>query len=68
MKCRHLLVPRDVCYVRFTREKLSSHYDSSEDVGYTRRGEMVIVDYDEDGAILGIELIGSPKARKPCQG
>jgi uncharacterized protein YuzE len=37
----------------------------TEHVGTSSRGEMVIFDYDVDGRILGIELVGD---EKPCQG
>jgi len=34
---------------------------------YTIRNEMMIMDFDKQGRVIGIELIGSKEARKPCQ-
>ena len=52
-RCRRLFVPRDVCYVRFVRGKIGRQVITSDDVGHTVRGEMVVADYDKKGAILG---------------
>ena len=60
IRCRAVLVPREACYVRFKDGKI----DRSDDIGTTARGESLIADYDSEGQILGIELIG---AHKPCQ-
>jgi uncharacterized protein YuzE len=34
---------------------------------YTVRGEQMIMDFDKQGRVIGIELLGSEEARKPCQ-
>jgi uncharacterized protein YuzE len=34
----------------------------------TVRDEQMIIDYDKEGKVLGIELLSSKKAKKPCQG
>jgi hypothetical protein len=34
---------------------------------YTIRDEMLILCYNKKGDITRIELLGSPKAKKPCQ-
>jgi uncharacterized protein YuzE len=58
--CVKVQVPPEACYVRFSHGTISR----SEQIGETARGEMMIVDYDADGRVLGIELVG---ADKPCQ-
>jgi hypothetical protein len=57
--CVHLDVPPATCYLRF----VDGVRERTEHVGTISRGEMVIFDYDVDGRILGIELIGDDK---PC--
>lgn len=69
--CVRMFVPRDCCYVKFQRKVESrlgkrTKYEYSKDVGYTVRGEQVIIDYDRTGSILGIELLGSQVAKKRC--
>jgi len=59
--CVQIDVPAATCYLRFAAG-VPSH---TERVGTTSRGEMVIFDYDVDGRIIGIELVGD---EKPCQG
>ena len=59
--CQRILVDRKVCYVQFGKKSVAR----SGDIGTTTRGEMMIADYDSDGHINGIELIGPGK---PCQG
>ena len=62
-QCQKLQVPEQVCYVRFVDEK-SEH---SRELPYeTARGEMLIADFNAEGKIIGIELVG-PAGQKPCQ-
>jgi hypothetical protein len=57
------LIAPTVCYVRFVDAKP----DHSEELLYmTARGEMLIADFDVEGTIIGIELVGPP-GQKPCQ-
>jgi hypothetical protein len=58
--CVHIDVPPATCYLRFA-DGVPARTDH---VGTSSRGEMVIFDYDADGRILGIELVGDDK---PCQ-
>lgn len=58
--CRKFQIPADVCYIRFTDERIvNSHLFERR----TGRNEMIIFDYDESGCVVGIELVGD----KPCQ-
>jgi uncharacterized protein YuzE len=68
--CERYDVPPTTCYLKFTDYKRfdeEKRCKYSDDIGYTVRGEQMIADYDEDGNILGIELLGSKEAEKPCQ-
>ena len=59
--CQKIAVANEVCYIRFADGQL----DHSDELPYrTARGEMLIADFDADGRILGVELVGSGK---PCQ-
>jgi uncharacterized protein YuzE len=58
--CRNLRVPADVCYIRFTDERVVNSHLLEMTTG---RNEMVVLDFDESGRIVGIELVGE----KPCQ-
>ena len=58
--CNRLHVPTDACYLRVSDETV----DRAEHIGTSTRHEMVILDYDASGHIVGIELIGD---EKPCQ-
>jgi uncharacterized protein YuzE len=62
--CKILSIDKDVCYIEFSSQR-NAH--ASKVMGVSVRGEDVILDYDKKGKIMGIELIGSKKARKPCQ-
>lgn len=63
-KCKKVDVPTDACYIRFGKNKI----DHSDDMLFTTvRDEQVIIDYDKDDQIVGIELLYSEKAHKPCQ-
>lgn len=58
-----VVVGEQVCYLRFADGKP----DHSGELPYeTARGEMLIADFDVDGKIIGIELVG-PTGQKPCQ-
>jgi len=62
--CQKIAVDEQVCYIRFTEGKP----DHSEELPYeTARGEMLIADFNAEGKIIGIELVG-PRGQKPCQG
>ena len=60
ISCQHLEVARKVCYLRFGNAPVAN----SGEIGLTTRGEMMIADYNADGHIIGIELVG---AGRPCQ-
>jgi uncharacterized protein YuzE len=61
--CQKIAVAEQVCYLKFTEGKV----DHSDKLSHeTARGEMLIADFDADGRILGIELVGPP-GQKPCQ-
>ena len=60
-RCQKIAVAREVCYIGFVRQQA----DHSAELPYlTARGEIIIADFDADGRIIGIELVGSGK---PCQ-
>ncbi len=61
--CQKIVVAEQICYLRFADGK--PHY-SDELPHQTARGEMLIADFDADGRIIGIELVGPP-GQKPCQ-
>lgn len=63
VKCNKIEVPKDCCYIKFKDEKVKH----SEDIGYSNRGEQIIIDYNKKEEIIGIELLGSTEAEKPCQ-
>jgi hypothetical protein len=82
MKCKHLFVPKDVCGILFTKkkEKICSGFDGTQLIKnkngkyvvegktfFTVRDEQVILNFNKKGEIIYIELLGSPKAKKPCQ-
>jgi len=58
--CRSAKVPREACYVSFGHGRIVH----SQELGVTVRGELVSADFDEEGRIVEIELVG---AHKPCQ-
>ena len=61
--CHTLAVDQQVCYLRF----VEGTPDHSDELPYeTARGELLIADFDADGRIIGIELVG-PTGQKPCQ-
>ena len=61
--CQKIIVTEQVCYLRFADGKP----DHSDELPHqTARGEMLIADFDADGRIIGIELVGPP-GQKPCQ-
>lgn len=59
--CVRIAVRRDCCYVAFGRR--TAVVVGSEGIGKTCRGETMIADFDADGHVIGIELLGA----KPCQ-
>jgi uncharacterized protein YuzE len=62
-QCEEIAVAEQVCYIRFVDGKP----DHSDELPYeTARGEMLIADFDANGKIIGIELVG-PTGQKPCQ-
>jgi hypothetical protein len=61
VRCTRLDVSPDACYVRFAHVE---NHGSRELPFRTVRGEMLIGDFDHDGRLIGIELVGSGK---PCQ-
>ncbi len=62
-RCQKIAVAEPVCYLRFVEGKP----DHSDELPYeTARGEMLIADFDANGKIIGIELVGPP-GQKPCQ-
>jgi uncharacterized protein YuzE len=64
--CVRIEVDEDVCYIQLgtDRPRVWPKVRHTKDLGMTARGEMVLMDVDADGRILGFELIGG----KPCQG
>jgi len=62
-KCNKIQVPKDCCYIKFKKDD----YSHSIDKYCTNREEQLIIDFNKNGEVIGIELLGSPKARKPCQ-
>jgi uncharacterized protein YuzE len=62
-QCQKIAVDQQVCYLRFVEGKP----DHCDELPYeTARGELLIADFDADGKIIGIELVG-PTGQKPCQ-
>ena len=62
-QCQKIDVGQQVCYLRFVEAKP----DHSDQLPYqTARGEILIADFDADGNVIGIELVG-PSGQKPCQ-
>jgi uncharacterized protein YuzE len=62
-QCQKMDIAEQVCYLRFVDGK--PHHSADLD-HQTARGEMLIADFDADGRIIGIELVG-PAGQKPCQ-
>ena len=46
------------------RVQMSRPDATERDLGVTSRGESIIADFDKEGRIIGLELVGLPK---PCQ-
>ena len=62
-RCQQMNIAEHVCYLRFVDAK-PVHSDM---LPYrTARDEMLVLDFDAEGRILGIELVG-PDGQKPCQ-
>ena len=62
MRCIKIDIPKECCYIGFSHGTV----DHSADFGFTTRGEQMILDFDKKGDIMGIELLSSKKAKKPC--
>jgi uncharacterized protein YuzE len=62
--CRTIAIAEEVCYLRFAEGQVHHSGELSHE---TARGELLIADFDAEGRILGIELVGPP-GQKPCQG
>jgi hypothetical protein len=58
--CHTLAVPATACYLRFSDDRVQDTHHA----GTTTRGEMFIIDFDAEGRIVGVELVGTGK---PCQ-
>jgi uncharacterized protein YuzE len=58
--CNRLYISTDACYLRFSDNAVAR----TEYIGTSTRDEMVILDYDASGRIVGIELVSD---EKPCQ-
>ena len=67
-KCCKYFVPKDCCYISFTPIPDEGYEYSDDREMYTVRGEQVLISYNKKDEIIGIELLGSSKAPKPCQG
>jgi hypothetical protein len=70
-KCEKIDVPKSCCYLLFARDvnEYRRRYKNSDSNDFeTVRDEQMIIDYDKEGKVLGIELLSSKKAKKPCQG
>ena len=62
-QCQKIAVDQQVCYIRF----MDGKPDHVSELPYvTARDEMLIADFDADGKIIGIELVG-PAGQKHCQ-
>jgi Protein of unknown function (DUF2283) len=62
-QCQKIVVAEQVCYLKFVD---GQPHHSDQLPYHTARGEMLIADFDADGHIIGIELVG-PGGQKPCQ-
>jgi hypothetical protein len=62
-KCKEIQVPENCCYIRFQKKKIDHSFNGY----FSARGEEMIFDVAKGGGIIGIELIGGKKVRKPCQ-
>ena len=58
--CVKIRVPQAACYIRFSDERSAR----SAYIADTARDEMMVFDYDAEGRVIGIELVGPGK---PCQ-
>lgn len=58
--CSILSIPKEVCSIEFTDLK-EEILEASKDIGYTCRGELVIVYFNDKGKIVEIELAGGDK-------
>ena len=62
-ECLKVGVPKEACYLRFgQRTAVVAKSELLERC--TIRGDMLVLDLDADGLVLGIEIVG---ANQPCQ-
>lgn len=72
--CNILIVPKEICYIKFKRTEKPSYCISDVKRGNkitnfnTNRDEMLILDFNNKDEIIGIELLDSKEAKKPCMG
>ena len=64
-KCSKIKIPKNCCYIVFGKDKYKKSILTEKLT--TIRDETMIIDVNKKGKVIGIELLGSPKARKPCQ-
>jgi uncharacterized protein DUF2283 len=57
--CYHQRVHPHACHVVFAKGQVAR----SQNLGMTAGGDLLVLDFDADGLILGIEILG----KKPCQ-
>jgi hypothetical protein len=66
--CRHCYVPANACHVWFLPRGQADdkqRYGHSQSLGLSARGDLLVIDFDVDGLITGIELLNS--SNKACQ-
>lgn len=61
--CLKVEIGRDACYLQLVRTIHHPQRITTGPIGHTSDGDWVLIDYDENGKIVGLELIGD----KPCQ-
>lgn len=62
MTCQQLHLDKAICYVRFAPGKVVHTVAINRE---TARGEMLLIDLDAQGQVVGIDLVAP--ALKPCQ-
>ncbi len=60
-KCKIIKVSEKCCYIKFGKSK----YDSSLNDLTTVRKELIVIDFDKKGFVIGIELVNPDL--KSCQ-
>ena len=61
--CHEIKVPESCCRLDFGEGKYSYSNPNFETV----RGEQMIIDFDKEERVIGIELLSSERAKKRCQ-